>query len=117
VAERFAQGFAHGLLVLCLAHAPAGGIAAQRDGEKRHDQHGDAEIDQRIGPAETLDQRETERRKHEHAGGTRCGAEAEDEGAFFGRNIAGKRGKDRSKGTGGDAEADEQAAADIEHAG
>src|SRR5690606_19032100 len=70
-----------------------------------------AEPDEAVRPAEGIDEALRERRKEEHAGRARRGADAEGHGALLRRDVAGEGGEQDAEGAGADAEADEHAAA------
>ena len=97
--EGLAQGRADGLLYIRVLLSPGIGIAAQRNGEDRHDQHHRRHDQQRVRPAKRVDQHLAEGRENEHAGGARRRAQPEGERALFGRDIARKRRQHDTEGT------------------
>ncbi len=114
VGKCFAQRLADGLLEFALRLGARGGVAPQRIGQERHEQHQYAHDDKAVRPAVGGDQPLAQRSEEEHARRTGCCADPECERALLRSHIAGKGRQDDPEGTCRNAEPDQDAATDME---
>ncbi len=117
VADRLAQGLAERLLRPARGRARARGNGRECERGRQHQQHARGKHQERVLPAERAHQKDCERRieKLPERAGRGAGAEA-DQPPVLGQELAERREHDGERAA-REAEADEHAGGEIEHAG